>query len=206
MAVYRLRLLWPEFRSRVKIAWRSLALEIKNRKSTPKTIVDVEISLMAEQQPDLPIGPWRAPEWQYPVTILPAFEAVKCASLQGGERAWDFAWRTRRAFFAESRCISMRHVLLELARESALDVDRFAADWDSGTFRAEVLADTHRGWEELRIPGSPTFVLPSGRCVHNPGAYRVTWGPNHEVERVDPPERPWREAFQELLDEAASSS
>jgi hypothetical protein len=205
MAVYRLRSLWPDFGGRVRIAWRSLALEIKNRKSTPKHIVDVEIPLMAEQEPDLPIGPWRAPEWQYPATILPAFEAVKCASLQGDERAWEFAWRTRRAFFAESRCISMRHVLLDLAGESDLDVNRFAQDWDSGTRRAEVLADTHRGWEELRVPGSPTFVLPSGRCVHNPGAYRVTWGPNHEIEQVDPPEQPWREAFRELLNEAASA-
>src|SRR5216110_2848671 len=111
MAVYRLRKLWPEYQRRVRIDWRALSLEVKNGKSTPKNIVDVEIPLMAQQEPDLPIGPWKAAEWQYPVTILPAFEALKCAALQSNRAAWEFSWRARRAFFGESRCLSMRHVL-----------------------------------------------------------------------------------------------
>ena len=204
MAVYRLRKLWPEYERHVRIAWRALSLEVRNGKSTPKNIVDVEIALMAQQEPELPIGPWRAPEWQYPVTILPAFEALKCAMLQGERLAWEFSWRTRKAFFDENRCISMRHVLCELAGESGLDVEQFMRDWDSGSQRPTVLAESHRGWEELKVPGSPTFVLASGRQVHNPGALRVTWGPNYSIQRVDPPKQPWREAYRELLDAAAA--
>ncbi len=204
MAVYRLRKLWPEYERRVRIAWRTLSLEVKNRKSTPKNIVDVEIALMAQQEPKLPIGPWKAAEWQYPVTILPAFEALKCAMLQGDGPAWEFNWRARKAFFDESRCISTRHVLCELAGQSGLDVEHFMRDWDSGRQRPTVLAESHRGWEELKVPGSPTFVLPSGRQVHNPGALRVTWGPNYSIQRVDPPQKAWQEAFRELLDAAVA--
>jgi predicted DsbA family dithiol-disulfide isomerase len=204
MAVYRLRKLWPEYESRVRIAWKALSLEVRNGKSTPKNIVDVEIALMAQQEPELPIGPWRAPEWQYPVTILPAFEALKCAMLQGERLAWEFSWRTRKAFFDESRCISMRHILRDLAGESGLDVEQIMRDWDCGSQRPTVLAESHRGWEELKVPGSPTFVLASGRQVHNPGALRVTWGPNYSIQRVDPPQQPWQEAYRELLDAAAA--
>lgn len=186
----------------MRIVPRALALEIKNEKSTPKYIVDVEIKLMAEQEPDLEIGPWSAPDWQYPVTFLPAFEAVRCAGRQSDQAAWELAVRIRRAFFHESRCVSMRHVLIELAREGGLDLGRFCRDWDSGAERATVLAESHRGWDELKVPGSPTFVLPGGRQVHNPGALRVTWSPRHEVQKVDPPASPWREAFRDFLDEA----
>ena len=202
MAVYRLRQLWPGFEDRLRIAWKALSLEIKNGKSTPKFIVDVEIDLMAEQEPTLPIGPWKAPEWQYPVTILPAFEALDCAARQGDRQAWELSWRLRKAFFEESRCISMRHVLCELARESGLDLDRFTGDWDSGSSRPVVLADSHRGWEELRVEGSPTFVLPSGRQVHNPAASKVTWGPKHEPLKVKPFRGDWREVYRAFLEEA----
>jgi predicted DsbA family dithiol-disulfide isomerase len=204
MAVYRLRSLWSRYDGRVRIAWKSLALEIQNSKPTPKNIVDVEISLMREQEPDLPIGPWKSADWHYPVTILPAFEALRCAALQGDQQAWEFSWRVRKAFFDEGRCISMRHVLLDLAGESGLDVNRFRCEWDSGTARSTVLAESQRGWDELQVPGSPTFVLPRGRRIHNPGAVRVTWGPNQEVKNIEPPERPWSEAYREFLDEAVS--
>jgi predicted DsbA family dithiol-disulfide isomerase len=204
MAVYRLRSLWSDYEGRVQFSWKALSLEIHNRQPTPKNIVDVEIDLMLQQEPQLPIGPWKAPDWQYPATILPAFEGLDCAMLQGDGQAWEFNWRVRKAFFDEGRCISMRHVLVDLAAESGLDVDRFSGDWDSGGSRSKVLADSRRGWEELQVPGSPTFVLPGGRRIHNPGAFRVTWGANHEVKRVDQPERAWREVYREFLDETAA--
>jgi predicted DsbA family dithiol-disulfide isomerase len=202
--VYRLRKIWPEYANRVRIAWRALSLELHNRESTPKNIVDIEIPLMARQEPDLPIGPWQAAEWQYPATILPAFEALRCAELQGDSLAWEFSGGLRKAFFAHSRCISMRHVLVDLSRECGLDVARFSRDWDSGAQRPMIIAESQRGWEQVKVQGSPTFVLPSGRTIHNPGGLRVTWGPNHEVKKVDAPEQPWLEVFHKFLAEAAS--
>ena len=205
--MYRLRQLWPEYRGRVRIGWRTLALEIKNEQPTPKPILDQENPLMAHQEPALPIGSWQAPEWQYPVTLLPAFEALACAERQGHDLAWEFSWRVRLAFFAESRCVSTRHVLRELARESGLDVARFTADWDTGGERSRILGESHTGWEVLKVPGSPTFILPGGRQVHNPAALKVTWSREKRIERVDPPpdapDGDWELVYRSFLDEAA---
>jgi predicted DsbA family dithiol-disulfide isomerase len=208
MAVYRLRQLWPEYGGRVRVAWRALSLEVKNGQSTPKFILDQEIPLMARQEPDLPISLWRAPEWQYPVTLLPAFEALACAARQGDERAWEYSWRVRSAFFAESRCVSMRHELRKVARECGLDLARFQDDWDSGAQRRPVLAESHTGWEVVKVPGSPTFVLPSGRQIHNPAALKATWSEEKQIVKVDPPpdapDGDWRRVYRALLDAAAS--
>ncbi len=151
--MYRLRSLWPEYGARVRVSWKTLALEIKNRDGTPKHIVDEEIGVLQRLDPELPIRPWSAPEWQYPQTILPAFEAIASAEEQGDGPAWEYSWRVRVAFFAESRCISLRHVLIDLARESGLGVERFVAAWDSGLHRPRILADSHRGWEEITVQG-----------------------------------------------------
>ena len=205
MAVYRLRQLRSELEGRVRILAKALSLELKNERPTPKNVVDLEIPLMAQQEVDLPIGPWRSPEWQYPATILPAFEALVCAAEQGNPAASEFGWRVRRAFFGESRCISMRHVLLEIAAESGLDVECFARAWDTGNARATVIAESHHGWEVLKVAGSPTFVLPSGEQAHNPGASRVTWGPNYTVRKLEPPQQPWREAYAAMISRAVDA-
>ena len=204
--MYRLRELWPDYRNRVRIEWKALALEWKNENSTPKHIVDDEFILMARQEMELPISAWRAPDWTYPVTFLPAFEAIRCAVKQGEQQGWEFSWRVRVAFFKESRNVAMRHVLLELAAESGLDVEQFRRDWDDGAERRPVLEESEHGWEELKVDGSPTFVLANGRQIHNPGAWRVTWGPKHTVQKVEPAERPWREVYREFLEEAAGLS
>lgn len=36
MALYRLRKVWPEYSSKVRVVFRALALELKNKRSTPK--------------------------------------------------------------------------------------------------------------------------------------------------------------------------
>ena len=205
--MYRLRQLWPDYRGRLRVGWRTLALEVKNDQSTPKFILDQENPLMTRQEPDLPMTSWQAPEWQYPVTVLPAFEALACAERQGDDLAWAFSWRVRGAFFAESQCISMRHVLHRLAGESGLDVARFQADWDGAGEPRRVLAESHHGWEVLKVPCSPTFVLPNGRQVANPAALKLTWGPNKEIQHVEPPpdapDGDWRRVYRAFLDEAS---
>lgn len=210
MALFRLRTVWPEYRGRVRIVFRALALELKNERSTPKPTLDVEIPLIKEQQPDIPIRHWRRPEWQFVPTLLPAFEAEKAAAIQGDEAAWEMSWRLRNAFFEHSRTICMRHELARAAREASLDVDRFLADWDSGRIRELVLTDSRRGWDELKVPGSPTFVLPSGKQVPNPGAWQVTWAKDHlGVESVDKdvcPDGDCLRPFRAMLDEAAEGA
>jgi hypothetical protein len=68
-----------------------------------------------------------------------------------------------------------------------------------------VLAETRHGWDELRVPGSPTFVLPSGKQVPNPGAIKVEWGPEHEVlgfEPADCPDGDCLQPIRAMLEEA----
>jgi predicted DsbA family dithiol-disulfide isomerase len=99
------------------------------------------------------------------VTIWPAFEAVACAEKQSLVLADDLAWAIRLAFFDECQCISMRHVLMDLAAGSGLDMQQFTADYDSGRCKQQVVQDASDGWERLGVPGSPSWILPSGDVV-----------------------------------------
>lgn len=173
ITAYRLRQLRDAYRGRAVIEHKCLSLEYVNHQPTPKPTLESEIPILMLQQPDLPWQPWHAPLWQWPVTIWPAFEAVKCAEWQSYALADDLAWAIRTAFFVESRCISMRYVLLELAAQVGLDVSRFTADFDSGKAKPQVIAESREGWERLKVAGSPTFVLPSGRQLSNLGLPEV---------------------------------
>ena len=105
--------------------------------------------------------------------MWPAFEAVKCAELQGLRIADDLAWSIRVALFEESRCISMRHVLLDLASDVGLDLGRFESDFDAGRCKQSVIVEARRGWEELRVAGSPTWVLPNGELISEFGLAEI---------------------------------
>lgn len=165
IAAFRLRKLRDEYRGSLVIEHKSLALEYVNRQPTPKRVLDSECPLLMLQEPELSWEPWHAALSEWPVTVWPAFEAVKCAERQGPALADELDWAIRSAFFAESRCISMRHILFELAEQVGLEMGRFAQDFDSGRTKALVVQEAREGWERLKVPGSPTFVLPSGRQI-----------------------------------------
>lgn len=177
VTVFRLRKLRDQYAGTLQIAYKSLALEYVNKQPTPKPILDNETPILMLEEPDIPYQPWHHPVSEWPVTMWPAFEAIKCAERQGVAAAAELDWAIRQAFFAESRCISMRHVLFDLADESGLDMRRFAEDYDSGVTKRVVLQEAQAGWEQLRVPGSPTFVLPNGEQHHNPGLPKVTLDP-----------------------------
>lgn len=159
---FRLRQILPEYDGRLRIAHKSLALEYVNKRSTPRTILAEETPVLLLEEPDIPYQPWTRPDSEWPVTMWPAFEAVKCAALQSDALAYALDWQIRYAFFAESRCISMHHVLFDLAEQVGLEMAQFEADFLSGVMRREAYADARAGWEALKVEGSPTFVLPSG--------------------------------------------
>jgi len=169
LTAYRLRQLREEYRGRVAIVHKSLALEYVNRQPTPKRLLDVELPVLMLEEADIPYQPWHAPLSEWPVTIWPAFEAVKCAERQGLDLADELSWAIRTAFFAESRCIAMRYLLLELAERVGLDLARFAADFDAGIGKRQAIDEAREGWERLRVDGSPTFVLPSGKQISGLG-------------------------------------
>lgn len=190
LTVFRLRKLLPAYRGRVEVAFKSLALEYVNAQPTPKPVLDNETPILMLAEPAVPYQPWHAPASEWPVTIWPAFEAVKCAERQGSDLAAELDWAIRTAFFADSRCISMRHVLFELAAHVGLDMDSFAADFDGGATKRLVLDEARDGWERLKVDGSPTLVLPSGerrsgRALGLPEV-KLDEARHHRVEAVAP--------------------
>lgn len=173
LATYRLRQVWPEFAGRVQVVWRALSLEYINaRVGTPPPLFEAEKRRFAQIEPALPWLPWPRPSWEWPVTMWPVFEALACAQAQGHEAAWAMSWALRHAFFAEGRPLALRHELLAVAQEvvaeSQLDLAQFEADWDSGRTKSSVIAESRRGWHELKVNGSATFVLPDGDQMTNP--------------------------------------
>jgi predicted DsbA family dithiol-disulfide isomerase len=179
VSAYRLRKLLAEGHGPVVIVHKSLALEYVNREPTPKALLEQELPYLVREEPGIPYQPWQRPESEWPVTMWPAFEAVKCAERQSLALADELDWALRVAFFAESRCISMRHVLFELAEQVGLDMGNFAFDFDRGVTKYQVLQEAQEGWERLHVAGSPTFVLPSGRQISDVGLPDVSVDPAH---------------------------
>jgi predicted DsbA family dithiol-disulfide isomerase len=145
LAAFRLRKFREEYRDRVVVAHESLALEYVNGQPTPKPILDAETPILLLEEPDIPYQPWAAPVSEWPVTMWPAFEAVACAERQSPDLADDLDWAIRVAFFAESRCVSMRHVLLDLAEGAGLDMARFIDDFDGGVAERPVVEEAREG-------------------------------------------------------------
>ncbi|QBD74985.1 dithiol-disulfide isomerase [Ktedonosporobacter rubrisoli] len=168
ISAYRVRKLRSsEYPNSICIEHKSLSLEYINKEPTPRRLLASEIPLLMLEEPDIPYQPWYRSESEWPVTMWPAFEAVKCAERQSLVLADELDWAIRKAFFAESRCISLRHVLFELAEETGVDMARFSEDFDHGAARYQVLQETKDGWEHLHVAGSPTFVLASGKQYSN---------------------------------------
>lgn len=179
VTAYRVRKLRNEYRGTIVIEHKSLPLEYVNKEPTPKALLELELPLLIREEPGIPYQPWQRPDSEWPVTIWPAFEAVKCAERQSMALADDLDWAIRVAFFAESRCISLRHVLLDLAQQVGLDGKRFADDFDRGVTKYQVLQEAQEGWERLHVEGSPTFVLPSGKHISNVGLPEIIVDAHH---------------------------
>jgi predicted DsbA family dithiol-disulfide isomerase len=211
LTAYRLRQLRDEYRGKVRILYKSLALEYVNRRPTPKPILDNETPILMLEAPDIPYQPWHAPLSEWPVTMWPAFEAIKCAERQDADYAAELDWAIRTAFFAESQCISMRHVLLALAEKVGLDMQRFAADFDSGVTKRQVLQEAQEGWERLKVKGSPTFVLPSGEQINYLALPKVTLEEQQHARVVQVEPAPCHgqeclDTLRELLDHAIANA
>ncbi len=110
------------------------------------------------------------PEWEWQVTTLPALEAVQAAASQDVRAAEELDRALRVAFFGESRCISMRHVILEVASKCDLvDVDVLAGDLDDGVARRTMISRFEEACAKEEVKGSPHVFLPDGTDAHNPG-------------------------------------
>jgi predicted DsbA family dithiol-disulfide isomerase len=187
---------------RVRLDHHAFPLELFNSEPTPKRRTDAEWQVARALAPSAGWQAWSAPAHTWPVTMLPPMEAVAAAKEQSLAASEELDRALRRAFWAESRCISLRHVILEVAGEcDAVDVAALADALDEGRARRSVLDDwaTARG-DEVR--GSAHVFAPDGTNGQNPGI-TIGWEPEpggegrYGIEADDP------SAIDELVRRAA---
>ena len=162
----------PEFAGRVRYRVRAFPLEVAGDEGpAPRDILRQEWWLAALQEPEAKFVSFQGDDW--PTTTLPAFDAVWCAAQQDESLALTYDLRIRRAFFAESRNIGRREVLLALAEEVGLRMPDFTRAFDSDKPRAAVLAELRLGQEQYRVRGTPTLMRADGTKLRAPIAYPV---------------------------------
>lgn len=180
LAVHR----WRDARARlglqreVFLEVRPFPLELFNERPTPKRVLDAEIPLVGALAPEAGWQIWQRELFEYPVTTLPALEAVEAAKDQGREAAEELDVSLRRAFFGQSRNISMRHEILDIARGCrGVAADELARALDDGRSRRRLM-DSFEDAQNASVKGSPHFFLPDGTDLHNPGIEMHWEGPH----------------------------
>ena len=152
----RLRLLEEEYGDRVHMRFKGFLLRPHpqaGRKPGPDH--PERWAKIAENGADVGIqfGVYPA-DRDLPTHSLPGLEAAKCAALQGPEAFRRMDLRLMEAYFGEGRDISDRAVLLELAGESGLDVEKFQESFDSGyRFRMSSKAGPYYNSGDSQKPG-----------------------------------------------------
>lgn len=148
---------------------RAFPLELVNRRPTPKPILDAEIPVVGALEPSAGWHVWDRPSWRYPVTTLPALEAVQAAKRQSLRASEQLDRALRRALFAESRCISMVTEILAVADECEdVDAEAIGAALATGAARSQVF-EHYQACLTDAVLGSPHLLLASGTGMHNPG-------------------------------------
>jgi predicted DsbA family dithiol-disulfide isomerase len=154
---------------RVQFDHHAFPLELFNSEPTPRPQRDAEWPVAATLAPRAGWQPWSAPAHAWPVTMLPPMEAVQAAKLQSLLAAEELDRGLRRAFWGESRCISLRHVILEVATEcESVDVGALGDALDDGRARRALFDD----WAVARgdeVRGSAHLFAPDGTSGQNPG-------------------------------------
>jgi predicted DsbA family dithiol-disulfide isomerase len=147
---------------------RAFPLEIVNERPTPFRTLRAEHDVAVEHEPSFGWRPWSAPESTWPVTTLLALEAVEAAKEQSAAASEQLDLALRRALFVESRCISLRHVILDVAAGcGAVDADALREALDDGRARRDLLDGWFAAADDLQ--GSPHLFFADGFDVANPG-------------------------------------
>jgi predicted DsbA family dithiol-disulfide isomerase len=173
VCVHRLLQARDEMGAPVRLIHRHFVLEEVNRFPIPKHFLDSEVPQIAPIDIDAGWRVWTEPAETWPVSTLLAMEAVRAVEEQGPDAHEQLDRALRLAFFRDHRCITLRHVILDVAAACpAIDPERLALALDSGRCRADLISD-HRLALDV-VQGSPHLFLPDGSDVHNPGV-EVSW-------------------------------
>ena len=153
----------------VDLDLHSFPLELFNGRGTPKRTLDAEIPVVGALDPSAGWQVWQRPDFEYPVTTLPALEAVQAAKAVSLRASEDLGRALRYAFFAESRTVSLMSVILDVASTcNSVDLDVLGDALDHGRARAMVIEQRDTA-TRIGVKGSPHVYLPDGTDVANPG-------------------------------------
>jgi len=100
---------------------------------------------------------WTRPD--FPQWSLPALEAAKCAELQGPEAFERMHLGLFRAFFSEGVNIGRAEEVVEVARGSGLDMNKFLKDYQEGSQRQVVLEEHVEAVRQYGVRAIPTVVM-----------------------------------------------
>jgi predicted DsbA family dithiol-disulfide isomerase len=160
--------------NQVSFDLRAFPLELLNDAPSPRPGTDSEVGRMASLEPEAGWQLWQAKDWLYPSTMLPALEAIQAAKEQSPAAAEQLDLGLRKAFWAQSRSVSHRKVILEVAAETGVvDVTALASALDDGRARSS-LSDQAAISRTERVNCSPHLFLPDGSDYPNPGI-EVRW-------------------------------
>jgi predicted DsbA family dithiol-disulfide isomerase len=154
----RLHRVKEEYGDSVRIIWKSRPMvvgDIPDRKISPHSM---ESRARAALEEEGLFNPWDESQL-YPSSSMPAQIASKCALLQGEEAFERFHSAVFMAFFRDCRDISKRDVLISVATDAGLDVEKFLADFESDELRQEVLADAEEVRSQYHGWGIPLTVV-----------------------------------------------
>lgn len=156
----------------VQVDLRAWPLELVNSRPTFKRSLDAETAVIGSHEPGLKWNPWRGPSSRYPVSTLLALEAVQAckADAVGGVPASEqLDLALRHAFFADSRCISLYDVIIDVAKGcDRVKVDALVEALERGRARAQVFGQW-RASDGRGVESSPHMFLPDGTGIANPG-------------------------------------
>jgi predicted DsbA family dithiol-disulfide isomerase len=166
------------FQAVVPIVHLAHPLELLHGRPLPRRIIDAEIPACAAAVPDFGWSLWQGRLDEYPVTALLAAEAVQAARRQSEAAAEELDLALRTALFVHSRCIAVRHEVLDAAaRCPSLDVDRLTVDLDTGVARGAVMRQAAAARDGAAADCTGYVVLPDGTGWCNPGITTSWIGP-----------------------------
>jgi predicted DsbA family dithiol-disulfide isomerase len=168
---------------------RPFLLEELKHPPTPRKILEAEIPVLASLEPDAGWQVWPGSPYEWPVSTMTAAEAVQAAKSQSPRASEALDRALRVAFFRDGRCITLRHVVVDVARETdGVDADAVGCALDDGSARATLMREFAAARDAAK--GSPHVFLPDGTDVLNPGV-EMHWEGEHghgfpQVDKDDP--------------------
>lgn len=188
---------------RVGFDLRAFPLELVNDRPTPKRTLDAEVPVVGGLDESLGWQVWQDDASRWPVTTLLALEAVQVAKEQSVHASEELDRALRRALFVESRCISMRHVILDVAGECEhVDAPALAHALDDGRARRRVI-EQWKVAEGEDVQGSPHLFLADGSNEANPGIEMHWSGEHGKGFPIVTKDRP--QIYDDLLERAAQA-